>query len=476
MSDHASEALVSWQAREAHAEAIVPLVGKLYRDHALVADVFGTSLVSKTPLEIIAAHTDARRFLGRELPESVVVQMLATMVQMDLGRARVDLGKLFVRFGDRDLATLDGWMRDELQPLTWSNNPMSEQPQDVVLYGFGRIGRLVARLLIRKTGGGDKYRFRAIVLRPSKGGLARRASLLERDSVHGPFRGVVEVDEEGDALIVNGNLVKVLYANAPDELDYTEHGIHDAVVIDNTGKWRDRAGLGLHLACPGVRDLILTAPSPDIPNIVFGVNHDTLTPTDHAVSAASCTTNAIAPVLKVVNDAFGIERGHIETIHAFTNDQNLIDNYHRKDRRGRAAPLNMVITSTGAAKAVAKCLPELAGKLSGSAIRVPTPNVSLAILNLELGEEVTVEGLNDLLRKAAMDSPLHPQIDYSTSPEAVSSDLVGNHHASIVDSVATIARGNTCVLYVWYDNEFGYSCQVVRLMQHRYGMSPRLFP
>ncbi len=181
------------------------------------------------------------------------------------------------------------------------------------------------------------------------------------------------------------------------------------------------------------------------------------------------------PVLKTIHDRFGIVNGHVETCHSYTNDQNLIDNYHKASRRGRSAPLNMVITETGAAKAVAKVLPELTGKLTGNAIRVPTPNVSLAILNLTLGKETSVQEVNSYLRDISLDSPLQNQIDYTNSPEVVSSDFVGSRHAGVVDSLATIVQGNRCVLYVWYDNEFGYSCQVMRIVQRLAGVElPRL--
>jgi glyceraldehyde 3-phosphate dehydrogenase len=176
------------------------------------------------------------------------------------------------------------------------------------------------------------------------------------------------------------------------------------------------------------------------------------------------------PVLKAVSDEFGIEFGHVESCHSYTNDQNLIDNYHSKMRRGRSAALNMVVTSTGAANAVAKALPELAGKLTGNAIRVPTPNVSLAILNLSLERETSVDEINRYLRDTSLAGPLQNQIDYTNSTEVVSSDFVGNRHAGIVDGRATIVSGNRCVLYVWYDNEFGYSRQVVRILEELAGI------
>ena len=191
----------------------------------------------------------------------------------------------------------------------------------------------------------------------------------------------------------------MIYAKSPSDIDYTEYGINNALVVDNTGIWSDEEGLGQHLQSNGVQKYLLTAPAKgDIKNIVYGVNHDMILAEDKIVSAASCTTNAITPVLKAVNDKFGIKNGHVETVHSYTNDQNLIDNYHKSPRRGRSAPLNMVITSTGAAKAVAKALPELKGLLTGNAIRVPTPNVSMAIMNLNLKEATdTTEGLNDYL-------------------------------------------------------------------------------
>jgi glyceraldehyde 3-phosphate dehydrogenase len=307
--------------------------------------------------------------------------------------------------------------------------------------------------------------------------LAKRASLLRRDSIHGQFQGIITIDEEENAIIANGNMIRIIYADAPENVDYTQYGINNAILIDNTGKWRDREGLGRHLKAQGIDKVILTAPGKgDIPNVVAGVNNELITPEERIFSAASCTTNAIVPVLKAINDRFGIVSGHVETCHSYTNDQNLIDNYHKNSRRGRSAPLNMVITETGAAKAVAKVIPELAGKLTGNAIRVPTPNVSLAILNLELSQPIDVATLNCYLRDISLDSPLHKQIDYTNSPEVVSSDYVGSRHAGVVDSLATITQGHRCVLYVWYDNEFGYSCQVVRMVQKMAGLELPAIP
>lgn len=212
--------------------------------------------------------------------------------------------------------------------------------------------------------------------------------------------------------------------------------------------------------------MLLTAPAKgEIKNIVYGVNHDTIGG-DTIVSAASCTTNAITPTLKVLHDEYGIVHGHMETIHAFTNDQNLVDNHHKADRRGRAAPLNMVMTSTGAASAVSKAIPELKGKLSGNAIRVPTPNVSLAILNLNFEKSVgDAKAINAFIQSKAQSEQWQAQIDYSDSPEAVSTDFVGSEKVAIFDAKATIATDNRATLYVWYDNEMGYSTQVIRVAE-----------
>jgi glyceraldehyde 3-phosphate dehydrogenase len=363
--------------------------------------------------------------------------------------------------------SVEQFVRQELGGINTGKASVLSEPQDVVLYGFGRIGRLLARILVDKTGGGDKLRLRAAVVR--KGGpddLIKRASLLRRDSVHGHFHGTIMVDEEENAIIANGNLIRLIYADSPEDIDYTQYGIKDALLIDNTGKWRDREGLSRHLKSKGVAKVILTAPGKgDLPNVVFGVNNELITADERIFTAASCTTNAIVPVLKAINDRFGIAHGHVETCHSYTNDQNLIDNYHQGNRRGRSAALNMVITETGAAKAVAKAIPELAGKLTGNAIRVPTPNVSLAVLNLSLDRDTSKEELNAYLRDTALHSDLQEQIDYTASTEIVSTDLVGSRHAGVVDSASTLVNGNKCVLYVWYDNEFGYSCQVVRVMQ-----------
>ncbi|MFA7553606.1 MAG: glyceraldehyde-3-phosphate dehydrogenase [Spongiibacteraceae bacterium] len=467
-----------WKEREALAEGMIPLVGRLYRN-SVKTYIYGQNLVNLSVLEIMKAHREVRQVQGNELSEFETFPVIRALAELNLGIAHIDAGRLAVMYEEGPRAegvSVEDFVRAQVSELI-NDTPPEPKPQDVVLYGFGRIGRLMARLLIEKTGGGDNLRLKAIVVR--KGGaendLIKRASLLRRDSVHGPFKGTIRVDEERCSFVANGNEIKVIYAGSPEEVDYTEYGIKDAIVIDNTGMFKDAAGLSRHLR-PGASKVILTAPGADVPNIVFGINNDDIRDEDRIISAASCTTNAIAPPLKAIHDKFGIVSGHIETVHAYTNDQNLIDNYHKADRRGRSAPLNMVITSTGAAKAVSKVLPVMQGKLTGNAIRVPTPNVSMAILKLTLERETSVQEVNDYMRHMALHSPLRKQINYSNSPEVVSSDFVGSRQACIFDSVATIVNGNQVIMYCWYDNEFGYSCQVHRVLEHFAGVDYRVFP
>ncbi|MBU3023049.1 glyceraldehyde-3-phosphate dehydrogenase [Aestuariibacter sp. A3R04] len=458
----------SWQERQEYAEMMLPLVGKLYRNHAVEISVYGRSLLGASVIDIIKSHRKVRLHEGIKLRLRESFPILEALASMTLSPAQIDIGKLAFDFhygSAVDEQDLQAYLRGKLSAVI--NKGDKQESQDVVLYGFGRIGRLLARLMIERQGKANKLRLRAIVVRGgTDGDLEKRASLLRRDSVHGPFNGSITVDHERQALKANGAYIQVIYANSPDEVDYTQYGINNAIVVDNTGMWRDKEGLGLHLKAKGADKVLLTAPGKgEIKNIVHGVNHGDVKADDTILSAASCTTNAITPVLKALDEEYGIASGHVETVHSFTNDQNLIDNYHKADRRGRSAPLNMVITETGAAKAVAKAYPKLAGKLTGNAIRVPTPNVSLAILNLHLSTDTDKLAVNEFLRDTALFSDLQHQIDYTASKEIVSTDLVGSRAASVVDSQATIVAENRLTLYVWYDNEFGYSCQVMRVVR-----------
>ena len=457
-----------WKWREALAELMVPLIGSLYRNGINIM-IYGKSLVNESPVAIMKAHRFARQTDNNELSELETYPILEYISTLKLQDCEIDIGEIAVRcpfFEDikNNSPRISDYINTELKSVINKDSIRPELPTNIVLYGFGRIGRLVARMMTQTTGPGNYFILKAIVIRKAtEDDIFKRASLLMRDSVHGPFDGTVRVDEENSTLVVNGNPVKVIYASNPDEVNYEDYEILNPVVIDNTGVWRDEKGLSKHIKS-GASKVILTAPAKgDLKNIVYGINDDILTDNDSIISAASCTTNAIVPILKAVNDEYKIRGGHIETVHAYTNDQNLIDNFHKGDRRGRGAPLNMVITTTGAVKAVAKALPELEGKLTGNAIRVPTPNVSLAILSLALEKEVTINEINKYLKSIAFHSQYREIIGFVNSSEIVSTDFYSSPFASVIDSQATIASKNRVTLYCWYDNEYGYSKQVIGL-------------
>ncbi|GAA2445244.1 glyceraldehyde-3-phosphate dehydrogenase [Streptomyces pulveraceus] len=475
------DSFTSWKNREEIAESMIPVIGKLHRERDVTILLHSRSLVNKSVVSILKTHRFARQIAGEELSVTDTLPFLQALTTLDLGPSQIDIGMLAATYAadERGLSVAE-FTAEAVAGATGANKIERGDGRDVVLYGFGRIGRLVARLLIEKAGSGNGLRLRAIVVRQSGGraveDLVKRASLLRRDSIHGQFQGTITVDEAKNTIVANGNEIKVIYANDPSEVDYTAYGVKDAILIDNTGKWRDREGLSQHLR-PGIDKVVLTAPGKgDVPNIVHGVNHDTIKPDEQILSCASCTTNAIVPPLKAMADEYGVLRGHVETVHSFTNDQNLLDNYHKADRRGRSAPLNMVITETGAASAVAKALPELKAPITGSSIRVPVPDVSIAILSLRLGRETTRDEVLDYLRNVSLTSPLKRQIDFTTAPDAVSSDFMGSRHASIVDAGATKVDGDNAILYLWYDNEFGYSCQVIRVVQHVSGVEYPTYP
>lgn len=468
--------LGEWINDEKSAVKLINVTGHLWFDKSVELILFRNQLVDRSASEILNLHQYAHNVVKKPIN---VADTLALAMAIDalpnIAAARIDIGRLGAEWLQEKSSgiTIKDFVNKQLK--NFIDHPKTDfEPKDVVLFGFGRIGRLAARELIAQAGKGEQLRLRAIVTRTnSNEDITKRADLLRTDSVHGPFPGTVIEDFENKALIVNGHKVAMIAAGKPDEVDYTAFGISDALLIDNTGISRDREGLSKHLKSKGIGKVLLTAPGKgDIPNIVHGVNNGSWDQNETIYSAASCTTNAIVPVLKVISEKLGIERGHIETIHSYTNDQNLLDNYHAKYRRGRSAALNMVITETGADKAVAKVLPHLAGKLTGNAVRVPTPDVSLAILNLNISKTSSKDEVNEIMRDAALNGDLVEQIQYSNSNELVSTDLVGNPCASIFDSPATIVSkdGKSLVLYVWYDNEYGYTRQVIRLSKELAGV------
>ena len=460
--------LDSWIVKEKTAVSLSNIIGNLLFDYSTELVLFRSKLVDQSNTEILKLHEYS------QLPSGVSVSVQDTLIiaksilDLQIKYGKIDIGKLAVEWKKESKKFLDvnDFVKSKLSDFLQNN---SFEAKDVVLYGFGRIGRLVARELLSQSGAGGQLRLRAVVTRSNSAeDLTKRASLLKTDSVHGKFGAEIIEDPENNSLIINGRTIHFINAQKPSEINYNDYNINNALVIDNTGAFRDKEALSLHLKSKGVSKVLLTAPGKGVNNIVFGVNHEVDLENDHIFSAASCTTNAITPILEVVEKELEIEKGHIETIHAYTNDQNLVDNMHSKYRRGRAAALNMVITETGAGKAVTKVIPSLTDKLTSSAIRVPTPNGSLVILNLNIKNKTSLESINNIIKKAAHSPQLIEQIRFSTSNELVSSDIVGDSCASIYDSPATQVSkdGHSIILYVWYDNEYGYTRQVVRLAKH----------
>ncbi|RLD45522.1 MAG: glyceraldehyde-3-phosphate dehydrogenase [Bacteroidetes bacterium] len=462
------ESLNDWAKREKYANEFINVLYKLFYDKSIELVLFRSQLIDRSASLVLYRHSYAENIINKPLRVIDSLRLAKAILHCNVGASKLDIGRLNREWTEESKNFIDheDFIRLKLKHLI-DVKPAYNDPVDVILYGFGRIGRLLARELIIQ-GNGKQLRVRAIVTRNNEDmQIFKRASLFRHDSVHGPFRGVAIENLDDKTFYINGHKVLMLAANAPDEIDYTEYGINNAILIDNTGIYRNRETLSQHLKAKGVSKVLLTAPGKDdIPNIVFGVNHTKVDYKKETIySAASCTTNAAAPILAVIEKEFGIIKGHLETVHSYTNDQNLLDNMHKKFRRGRSAPLNLVITDTGAAKAAAKAIPSLAGKLTGNAIRVPTPNVSLVIMQLSLKKETSIDEVNELIRQTSLTGELVAQVKYSTANDAVSSDFIGEPATAIFDSLATKISEDKkdIVVYVWYDNEYGYTLQVIRV-------------
>ncbi len=463
--------LNDWIVQEKAAIELIGTIGKLWFEKSIELILFRNQLVDRSVSQMMNLHLYAKNIVKKTISVNDTLAIATAINNADVCPSRIDIGKLAFEFQQEiaNFKSVDEFIANKLKDLIGAKTTIT--PKDVILYGFGRIGRLAARELISQAGKGEQLRLRAIVTRGSSDDdIIKRADLLRTDSVHGVFPGTVIEDLENKALIINGHTVHMIDAKNPEDVDYTAYGIDNALVIDNTGVFRDDVELSRHLKAKGVSKVLLTAPAKgNVPNVVHGINHETVDVKNGQIfSAASCTTNAIMPILYVIDKELGIQKGHIETVHSYTNDQNLLDNYHKKYRRGRSAALNMVITETGAESALKKVLPHLAGKFTANSVRVPTPNVSLAILNLNINKEVTRDEVNEIIRKYALNGALVEQIQYAFSNELVSSDVIGNPCPSVFDSNATIISPDkkSIVLYVWYDNEYGYTRQVIRFSKH----------
>ncbi|MCA1763927.1 MAG: glyceraldehyde-3-phosphate dehydrogenase [Cryomorphaceae bacterium] len=464
--------LETWISKEKAAVELINAVGHLLYDKSVELVLFRNHLVNTSVSEVLQLHKYAADVVQKPIDVFVTSELAKILMDFDLSPSKIDIGRLSAEWmeEEKNFDSKKDFLISKVGTFVEGEDRKTKEPRDVVLFGFGRIGRLAARELIQQFGKGQQLRLKAIVTRkvtPLE--IQKRVDLLRMDSVHGPFPGTVKADVENNAMIINGQIVKMIEAPSPDKVNYEDYGISDAVLIDNTGAFRDREALSLHLKSNGISKVILTAPGKEVPNIVYGINQKEFDiDKEDIYSAASCTTNAISTILHVVENQYGIEKGHIETVHAYTNDQNLLDNFHKKERRGRSAAINMVITETGAAKAVTKVIPSLTDKLTANAVRVPVPNGSLAIMNLQLNAETSIEEINETVKKAALEGDLVNQIKYSIEPELVSSDIVGDNCCSVFDSKATLVHKDrkNVVLYVWYDNEYGYTKQVIRLAKY----------
>ena len=467
MADHNlyDKQLDNWIENEKIAANLLNLVGQLMYDKGIEVVIFRQNILDVGVTELMRLVSYAENVVKRKIKLNIALEIAKEITKMQLPPSKLDLGLLTAEFLEESQKNYTEFLEEKLNKILSSESSFS--PRDIVLFGFGRIGRLAARELIRQAGKGQQMRLRAIVVRNiSDEQIKKRANLLRNDSVHGAFKGIVEVDLDKRMIIVNGQIIHLIDGANPEKIDYEKYDIHNALLIDNTGVFKSKDALSCHLKSKGIKKVLLTAPGTEIPNIVYGINNKGLDiDENHIFSAASCTTNCIAPILKIVEDKLNIVNGHLETVHSYTNDQNLLDNMHKKPRRGRSAAINMVITTTGAGKAVTKVIPSLEGKLTANAVRVPTANVSLAILRLNLSKKTSVEEINNLVREASLKGNLVNQINYQIDPDLVSTDIVGDSCCSVFDSQATIVtkEGYDVVLYVWYDNEFGYTKQVIRL-------------
>ncbi len=465
MSISYDKQLNNWIENEKSGVNLLNSVGTLMYDKGIELVLFRNQLLEIGVSELLDLFSYANKVVNRKTDVKTATLISNEILKMNLPPSKIDIGLLTAEFLEGNL-NLDEFLNLKLNHIINHKNQINTA-KDVILFGFGRIGRLVARELIKQAGKGQQLRLKAIVVRKlSSEQIIKRADLLRSDSVHGAFKGVIEVNTKNTSMIVNGQMIKFIEGSDPEKIDYTNYSINNALLIDNTGAFTTKEALSKHLKAKGVSKVLLTAPGKEIPNIVYGVNSKNLDIKNNNIfSAASCTTNCIAPILYIIENKFKIVKGHLETVHSYTNDQNLLDNMHKKPRRGRSAAINMVITSTGAGKAVTKVIPTLKDKLSANAVRVPTPNVSLAILKLTLNKKTTVSEINKQIRDAAIHGSLVNQINYQVDPDLVSSDIIGNNCCSVFDSNATIVSkdGKDIVIYVWYDNEFGYTKQVIRL-------------
>lgn len=459
------------------AHEMIPIIKRLHRDYNVVLSIFSQALLGADDIGVVRAHRFARHVVDRPLSMQSTLDILRVLDSLELVPASLDLGSLVVRFNRDPEGDLEAFLRAQLTDII--DKRSARHHRDVVLYGFERVGRMIARLLIARDSEYAGPRLRAIVVPPRGNDTVSIGALLRRDSVHGQFAGSVIVDEEAGTVTANGVEIQVITTEDAASVDYAAHGIEHAIVVDNSRESQDRAGLEQHLAASGVERVVLVGRGEgDVKNVVYGINDHEITD-DQAgkvVATASCTTNAVATILSALDGRYGIRHAHIESVHAYTSDQSLLDEYHSSPRRGRAANLNIVPASTGAEQAVAEVLPALQGKVTAAAVRVPVPDVSMAALNLALDKNVDRDGLNNYLRKVSLYSTMKQQVDFTTSPTVVSSDFAGSDYNCIVDGATTMAHDNHVSVRIWYDNDVSHARQSLRIIEHIAGARRTVLP
>ena len=455
---------------EVAAAAVVSLAVTAYAQNSVRYEFRGRAVKAYSPAALVKQVQDTR--VWSDCPISEQLQAMLAICQRLDGKAKdttIDLSHCLAISTASDSDDMIGW--DTVEDLVRAGHYQSKR--QVAIYGLGRVGRLMCRLAVT-DGLEPACELVAIVVRP--GDLAQRLQLLQRDSIQGDMPASAEIIErEGRTYLQLGDLsVLVVEASQPEEVNLEQHGFSNVLLIDSTGVLKSEEGLSRHIG-RGVTQVILTAPaSSGVPTYVHGINHEQMQASDTVISAASCTTTAVATALAPVVNEFGVVHAHIETIHAYTNDQNLFDNVHKSRRRSRAGASNIVISTTGMAKALAQVLPQMYNKMTGNAVRVPVSDGSLVIASIELEKDLernletdfSQDRIEQVYRSAAAMSC--GQLELDDSDMQTSADTVGSTAACIVDLPAMIVDKDArrLVIYAWYDNELGYARQVWRLAQH----------
>lgn len=469
-----------WIDCEVIVEVMILLIGQFYCNNNVVILIYGCGLINCLVIVIMKVYCFVCYCMVDDV-ELLVYEMFLifkVMSEFKLGVVFVDLGKMVVKFKvEGNGCSIEDFVKVELVEVVGKQNGDVCEGIDVVFYGFGCIGCLLVCILIEKIGGGDGLCLCVIVVcKGVENDLVKWVSLLCWDLVYGLFDGIIIIDEENNMLIVNGNLIQVIYFNDLVLIDYIQYGIKNVLLVDNIGKWCDVEGFGQYLKCLGIDCVVFIVLGKGVlKNIVYGINYIDIGVDDKIILVVFCIINVIVLVLKVVNDQYGIVNGYVEIVYLYINDQNLIDNFYKGSCCGCSVLLNMVIIEIGVVIVVVKVLLVLKGKLIGNVICVLMLNVFMVIFNLNLEKVIICEEINEYLCQMVMYLDLQKQIDFVSFQEVVFIDFVGLCYVGVVDVEVIICNDNCVVLYVWYDNEFGYSCQVVCVMEDMVGVNLLVF-